>query len=234
MGQPEGTPAKRQKMYTQGVCQVYALNYEKARVDYEALAELTAGKRVLFICDEAHKLLTDANPNTFRKCFDKLVDGCTDTIWPMSASVVSSNPLRYRDVFNLPGKPTLNPLGTKADFVSRYASEVRTFDMPTKYGSYFPVTFYEWSTANLHEVRHRVADRAQSVRKTDPSIRDLFKGLQTVVLPVQLSKEDRKLYQAVVDKARPVKEAGGNLMPFYRLLRYVCNNPASLCALPGL
>lgn len=223
---PEGTPAKRRKAYGEGVLGVYVLNYEKARVDYEALVELVYKKRILFICDEAHKLLTDSKANTFRKRFDDLVAGCHATIWPMSASVVSSNPLRYRDVFNLAGDK-VNPLGTKADFVRRYAAEVRTYDMPTRYGS-FPVTFYEWSTANLHEVRHRVCDRSQSVRKTDPSIRDLFKGLQTVVVPVQLSREDQRLYDAIVDMARPVKEAGGNLMPYYRLLRYVCNNPEAL------
>lgn len=223
---PEGTPAKRQKIYDTPH-DVYVLNYEKARVDYDALSDLTAGRRVLFVCDEAHKLLTDSKPNTFRKRFDELVQECHATVWPMSASVVSSNPLRYRDVFNLSGHPRQNPLGTKADFVNRYAAEVRTFDMPTKYGS-FPVTFYEWHLSNLHEVRHRVADRAQSVRKTDPAIRDLFKGLQTVVVPVQLSKEDQRLYDTIVDLARPVKQAGGNLMPYYRLLRYVCNNPDAL------
>lgn len=223
---PEGTPAKRRKAYEEGTVGVYVLNYEKARVDYEALAELVYAKRILFICDEAHKLLTDSKQNTFRKRFDDLVAGCHATVWPMSASVVSSNPLRYRDVFNLAGA-RVNPLGTKTDFVRRYAAEVRTYDMPTRYGS-FPVTFYEWNLPALHEVRHRVADRAQSVRKTDPSIRDLFKGLQTVVIPVQLSREDQRLYDAVVDLARPVKEAGGNLMPYYRLLRYVCNNPEAL------
>lgn len=224
VAQPDGTPAKRHRAY-EADHDVYVLNYEKARVDYEPLAELVAGKRVLFVCDEAHKLLTDSKANTFRKCFDKLVDASQPTIWPMSASVVASNPLRYRDVFNLSGEA--NPLGSKADFVRRYAAEVRTYDMPTRYGS-FPVTFYEWNTASLHEVRHRVADRTQSVRKTDPSIRDLFKGLQTVVVPVQLSKDDQKLYDLIVEEARPVKEAGGNLMPYYRLLRYVCNNPEAL------
>ena len=223
---PDGTPAKRRQVY-ETPHDVYVLNYEKARVDYEALDDLVAGKRVLFICDEAHKLLTDSKANTFRQRFDDLVRDCGATVWPMSASVVSSNPLRYRDVFNLSGPTRHNPLGTKADFVTRYAAEVRTHHMPTKYGS-FPVTFYEWDLARLHEVRHRVADRTQSVRKTDPAVRDNFKGLQTVVVPVQMSREDRRLYGLVVDKARKVKEAGGNLMPFYRLLRYICNNPAAL------
>ena len=222
---PEGTPAKRRKVYDTPH-DVYVLNYEKARVDYDALSDLTAGKRVLLIADEAHKLLTDSKANTFRKRFDELVSECEATIWPMSASVVASNPLRYRDVFNL-AHAKHNPLGTKADFVRRYASKVSTYDMPTRYGS-FPVTFYEWNRSSLHEVRHRVADRAQSVRKTDPAIRDLFKGLQTVIVPVQLSKDDQKLYDEIVDLARPVKEAGGNLMPYYRLLRYVCNNPDAL------
>ncbi len=224
---PSGGPKKRLESYMDPSNQVFVINYEKNRFDLDALTELVRGKRVLFICDEASKLLTEGKQNSFRTGFDKLVKATEwDVIWPMSASVVSSNPLRYRDVFNLPAG-TDNPLGTKADFVARYATEVRTFSMPTRYGSY-PVQFYSWNNAALHEVRHRVSSRAMSVRKTDPAIRDLFKGLQTIVVPVQMSDQDRRLYNKIIDQATVAKANGQSLMPFYRLLRYVCNNPDSL------
>lgn len=224
---PSGGPKKRLESYMDPSNQVFVINYEKNRFDLDALTELVKGKRVLFICDEASKLLTEGKQNSFRTGFDKLVKATEwDVIWPMSASVVSSNPLRYRDVFNLPAG-TDNPLGTKADFVARYATEVRTFSMPTRYGSY-PVQFYSWNNAALHEVRHRVSSRAMSVRKTDPAIRDLFKGLQTIVVPVQMSDQDRRLYNKIIDQATVAKANGQSLMPFYRLLRYVCNNPDSL------
>lgn len=221
----DGSPAKRRKGYAAGH-DVYVLNYEKARVDFDALSELTAGRRVLIIADEASKLLTDDKPNTFRRRFDDLVFNCHATVWPMSASVVAASPLRYRDVFALSG-PGDNPLGSRQSFVDRYAAEVRVHNMPTRYGT-FPVTFYEWDLARLHEVRHRVCDRTQSVRKTDPAVRDNFKGLQTVVVPVQLSREDQRLYNVIVEEARLAAAVGENLMPFYRLLRYVCNNPEAL------
>lgn len=218
---PEGAPAKRRRTYDERH-QVYVLNYEKARVDFEALKALTAGRRTLYICDEAHKLLFDDKPNQARQRFDDLVFGSDATVWPLSASVVAANALRYRDVFNLAGRIHRNPLGTKRDFIQRYTHRVRQF-----YASGIQVSDYDWNLDMLHDVRHRVSDRAQSVRKTDPGIRELFKGLQTVVIPVQLSVEDARLYRMVVDHARRNTD-DDNLMHYYRLLRYVCNNPAAL------
>lgn len=218
---PEGAPAKRRRTYDERH-QVYVLNYEKARVDFEALKALTAGRRTLYICDEANKLLFDDKPNQARQRFDDLVFGSDATVWPLSASVVAANALRYRDVFNLAGRIHRNPLGTKRDFIQRYTHRVRQF-----YASGIQVSDYDWNLDMLHDVRHRVSDRAQSVRKTDPGIRELFKGLQTVVIPVQLSVEDARLYRMVVDHARRNTD-DDNLMHYYRLLRYVCNNPAAL------
>jgi SNF2 family DNA or RNA helicase len=77
-------------------------------------------------------------------------------------------------------------------------------------------------------VRHRVARQAHSVRKTDLGVRENFQGLQNVVVPIQMSEEDRRFYDVVEDLAKQAMETDQNLGPYYRVLRYICNNPESL------
>lgn len=226
---PEGDKKKRNAAYAAGH-QVMILNYEKMWADFTALKELTAGKRVLFVLDEVQKLLTHETDfrkmTKTRKHFNALVRGCEATVWPMSASVVSHNPMRYRDVFNLAGSETDNPLGTVTQFERRYASTVR--HIPIGYNN--EVTYYTWNIARLHEVRHRVALKTQSARKTDPGIREFFKGNQVITIPVQMSKEDRRLYDWVLDRAWEANKEDKPLMGHYRLLRYICNTPMALGA----
>ena len=222
----DGTKAKRVKGY-QERHQVYVINYEKCWVDYRQLLDLVLNRKVLFVLDEAQKCLS-AEPTRYsrtktRKHLDKLVAACQATVWPMSASVVDHSPLRYRDVFNLSGDEESNPLGSARSFISRYATSVRNVPMNGT-----TVSYYSWSNARLQEVRHRVAARTQSIRKTDPGVRDSFKSNQMIMVPIEMSREDRRLYDMVVDDARRAKRAGEPLVSHYRLLRYICNTPLAL------
>jgi hypothetical protein len=224
---PEGTKKQRNAKYAADH-QVYVLNYERCWADFAALKELTEGRRVLFVMDEAQRVLTHETDfrkmTKTRKHLNRLVLGSQAVVWPMSASVVSHNPLRYRDVFNLAGNDTNNPLGTVTQFERRYASTVR--HIPIGYCN--EITYYTWNVARLHEVRHRVARKTQSVRKTDPGVREFFKGNQVITIPVQMSKEDRSLYDWVLDRAWDANKEGEPLMGHYRLLRYICNTPLAL------
>jgi superfamily II DNA or RNA helicase len=222
----DGTKDKRGKVYGQDH-QVYVANYEKAWVDEDHLAELTSGKRVLWIFDECHKIVSEGTHNKSRKALDRMIKNTESQVWSMSASVVGGNPLRYRDVFSMGGSRE-NPLGTKADFVERYADRVNRFEIRSRTGRTFPITSYEWGLDKLQEVRHRVGDRTQAVRKTDPGVREQFKGLQTVLEPVQLSDDERHLVNIITERAATADQQGETLMPYYRLLRYVCNTPAAL------
>lgn len=209
--------------------QVVVLNYDKAWADLDTLKSLVAHRRVLFVLDEVQKILTDGRKNRSRKAFDEIVKSCkSPVIWTMSASVVSATPLKYRDVFSTNGGR--NPLGSKTDFEDRYChnSSKRRVRIDTRNGGHFTATFIDWNLSALHEVRHRVADRTQSARKTDPGVRENFKGLQTIVVPVLMSPEDRTLYDIIVERARQAKDSGETLAPYYRLLRYVCNCPEAL------
>lgn len=227
---PEGAKGQRRRAYAAGA-EVFVLNYEKAWADHDELKALTEGKRVLWVLDECQKVVTSetaaSRKTKTRKHLDNLVRGSHATVWPMSASVVGANPLRYRDVFNLAGTDRGNPLGTAQDFEGHYSVEIKKF-FPSRWAD--PVTYYTWSLARLHEVRHRVSDRTQSARKTDPGVREFFKGNKLEPVPIQMAPEVRKLYDAVIGEAMAFKQLSPDesLMGHYLLLRYVCNTPLAL------
>ena len=226
----EGSKKQRTEAYLNPDNQVFVLNYEKMWADYDDLSELTAGRRVLWIFDEVQKVVTDKTDarqyTKTRKHLNKLVTDSEATVWPMSASVVGSNPLRYRDVFNLAGTDRDNPLGSVASFEDRYTTEIKKFSI----SRWSEIKYYTWNLAKLHEVRHRVSARTQSARKTDPGVREFFKGNKMELIPIQMSSQDRKLYDAVVDLASDSRtdDPEKSLMPYYKLLRYICNTPLTL------
>jgi len=223
----DGTKAKRRRVYQESH-QVWVMNYEKLWHDEEELAALTAQRRVLWVLDEGHKLITDNGQNKARQALDRMVNDCTATVWPMSATVVGGNPLRFRDVFSLDGKPGRNPLSTKADFIARYADRINTVPVRGRNGRSFSFTTYDWNLRNLQQVRHRVGDRTMAVRKTDPGVREQFKGIQTLPVNVQPTPATTELLDLITAKARAAHRRGEGLAPFYLLARIACINPEAL------
>lgn len=223
----DGTKDKRRKGYDAGH-RVYVMNYEKLWHDEESLAALVAGRRVLWVLDEGHKLITDNGQNKARQALDRLTQMCSAIVWPMSATVVGGNPLRYRDVFSLDGRPAHNPLSTKTDFIARYADRVRDVPIKSKNGRHFSFVTYDWNLTELQEVRHRVGDRTMAVRKTDPGVREQFKGIETLPIQVQPTAPTAELLGLITSKARDAHRRGEGLAPFYLLARIACINPGAL------
>lgn len=223
----DGTKPKRRKVY-QEPHQVFVMNYEKLWHDEEEIAALVAQRRVLWVLDEGHKLITDNGQNKARAALDRLTQMCTSTVWPMSATVVGGNPLRFRDVFSLDGRPAHNPLSTKTDFIARYADRVREVPIKSKSGQRFSFTTYDWNLEALQEVRHRVGDRTMAVRKTDPGVREQFKGIETLPVTVQPTPATIELLDLITTKARAAHRRGEGLAPFYLMSRIACINPEAL------
>lgn len=222
----DGDKNKRAKGYRAGH-QVYVMNYEKLWVDYPFIAAMVQERNVVWIFDEVHKIITGDKPNKSRVAFEKLVKTTmTNKIWPMSASVVNGNPLRFRDLFALGGGR--NPLGTKTSFEARYADEIELVEMKTKTNKKFYLTNYTWNQTRLQEVRHRVGGYTQTARKTDPGLAPYFKGLQTIVEPIQASDQERALSEFIVDRAYDAYLAGVSLAPYFHLLRTTANIPTAL------
>jgi hypothetical protein len=223
----DGTKAKRLRLYNEPH-QVYVMNYEKLWHDEEQIAALVAQRRVLWILDEGHKLITDNGQNKSRQALDRLTQTCDATIWPMSATVVGGNPLRFRDVFSLDGKPARNPLSTKTDFIARYADRVKEIPLRSRTGVAFSFTTYDWNLQNLQDVRHRVGDRTMAVRKTDPGVREQFKGIETLPTIVQATPATRELLDLITTRARAANRRGESLVSHYLMARIACINPAAL------
>lgn len=222
----DGDKPKRHRGYQEGH-QVYVANYEKAWVDFDELAVITDYRRVLWVLDECHKVVAEAGANKARKAIDRLAFQSQAKMWPMSATVVNGNPLRYRDVYSI-GKLLRRPLGTKADFIERYAEKVNRREVRTRRGTQFTIVEYDWDLAKLHDIRHRVATHTMAIRKSDPGVRELFKGLEPLVVPVQMTDDERELEAGVMEYATDARDLGENLAPYYRILRTIATTPQAL------
>jgi hypothetical protein len=224
----DGPAPRRAKLYADDSIHVVVNNYDKAHWDYEPILKRIKGRRVLFILDEVQKVTTEDERTRSRTALDSLIQKSKAIVWPMTASAVQETPLNYRDIFKLSGGSRINPLGTRTDFLSRYCLREETKMLPSRGGGMFTKTYYDWDKAALHEVRHRVGHCTQNIRKTDPCVRENFKGMQTFPVMVQMSEQDRKLYDMIVDLADEARRNRESLLPYYTLMRYVCNTPEAL------
>lgn len=216
----EGTKAARQKAYEKSDFDVLVLNYEKAHFDFDELSQLVGGKRVLFIFDEVQKILLVNNAS---KAMKKLVRvPSRSAIWPMSASVVENDPLRYWRCFAWM-RP--NPLGTQEDFRKQYVEKTIVKD----YG--FRKEFVDvWNLDALKDIPDRVADYTHVVRKNDPEIAKYFKDTQLIVEKVELSSEDRELYDIIRETVKSDYKQLSHLakVSYYNTLRLICNTSEAL------
>lgn len=144
----------------------------------------------------------------------------TAIVWSMSASIVKSNPLRYHDVYEF--QSNKNPLGTRTDFVERYCDNVETYTLRNG----VKLKKYHWNVHELVEVRHRVSIQTMAVRKTDPGVREFFKGMTTQAVYVQQSPEEKKLAGIIKEWAQEDKD--GEVAQYYNCLRYIANTPEAL------
>lgn len=225
----DGSKDKRRKGYARRH-QTYVANYEKLSFDQAEILEMVRDLRVLFVFDEAHKIVTSGKQNNARKAFDKLWLQCApgSKIWPMSASVLNGDPLKYRDTYSLGTPKGGNPLGSKAAFERRYAREVNVIPMKTKRGRRFELVTYDWDLAKLQEIRHRVGGYTHAVRQSDPGVASFFKDMATVITPVQFSQEERRLADFIIDKAYEAYQKEESLGPYYHLLRATAVMPQAL------
>lgn len=218
----DGTKEKRRRGYAEEGVQCFVMNYERAKFDFDEIEALIKGKRVLFVFDEVQKILRGENTkNQSREAIDKLARSCKDaTMWPMSATIVKNSPLRFHDTFTLIN--TRNPMGSREKFIEDFCESVEEFQIR---GS-VRLKKYHWDLKKLNQVRHLIASQTQTVRKHDPGVRDFFKGMENEVIKVQLSDDERKLNEFVLEYAEEWKESDPIGFPgatFFQAFRYVAN-----------
>lgn len=226
----DGTPPSRQKVYQESH-QAFICNYEKLWVDFEHWQKLLKDKSVLIIADECQKIISSGtSKNKSRKAIERLweLSGTSSHVWLMSATVVDGNPLRYRDAFSVCNAH--NPLGTKKDFVERYAN-TNSFQVAVGKGykrHRIEVVEYDWKLQQLTEVRHRVGGYTHAVRKTDPGIVEQFKDMPTIIKNIHPYDPERELTEMVIAEARLAQEREESLVGYYQLLRTIANTPLAL------
>lgn len=224
----DGSKDYRVREYAKADADVYVLNYEKAHHDQFELQKLIKKKRVLFVFDEVQRILvwSGGKATLAAKGINALVrKPAKRAVWPMSASIINQDPARYWRVFQWAPE---HPLGKLGEFRKQYqisgsalwAGEgVRAYQVKDK-----------WDEKKLEEVRHRVAALTHTVRKTDPGVRELFKGIQFVPVEVEMSATDRSVYEILRELAIRMKEEGdydgaGQLV---HLMKLVCNTSEAL------
>lgn len=213
----EGTRTHRTKKYKEGKFDVLVMNYEKANFDFNELVSLAKGKRVVFILDEVQKVLL---PNNAFRALRKLIKSTHNPrIWPLSASTVNDDPLRYWRLFNFI-KP--NPLGLQKDFKEKYVKETVLVEFNERQRTFVDV----WDKEKLKEIPEIVKPYVHVVRKSDPNVRAYFKNSNFIVEPVQLSTPDQELYSIIEEIAREQRATqhyAFSRVELFNALCFICN-----------
>ncbi len=226
----DGTKDYRTKEYAKADADVYVMNYEKAHHDQRALLSMIKGKRVLFVFDEVQRILTwsGGKATLAAKGINALVrKPIKRVVWPMSASIINQNPARYWRVFQWAPEP--RPLGLLGEFRKEYQISGTAL-----WTGQEGIRMYQvkdvWNEKKLEEVRHRVASLTHTVRKTDPGVRELFKGIQWEPIGVELSDTDRAIYNTLRDFAERSRDEGNydEAGQIIHLMKLVCNTSEAL------
>lgn len=216
----EGSKERRKNHYEKNDFNVLVMNYEKAHFDFDELSALIQNKRVLFVLDEVQKILV---PNRSSKALKELIKvPCVAALWPMSASIIENDPWRYWRCFGL---AKTNPLGTQSDFKKRYVEKT----IQRNYGfrkEYIDV----WDINALQAIPERVDSWTHVVRKNDPKVSKYFKDTQLIVENIELSTEDRELYDIIRETIKADYDELSHLakISYYQTLRLICNTSEAL------
>lgn len=225
----DGTKAYRKREYAKQDADVYIMNYEKAHHDQPELIALIKGKRVLFVFDEVQRILvwSGGKATLAAKGINALVKKPrVRTVWPMSASIINQDPARYWRVFQW-ATPE-NPLGLLGEFRKRY--QISGTAIWAGEGARAYQVKDVWREKELEEVRHRVAALTHTVRKTDPGVRELFKGIQFEPVAVEMSDTDRATYNVLRNHAIVLRDEGDydGAGQIVHLMKLVCNTSEAL------
>lgn len=224
----DGTKIQRQREYLKCDADVYVLNYEKAHFDQLELQKLIKKKRVLFIFDEVQRILvwSGGKATLAAKGINALVRKTKKrVVWPMSASIINQDPARYWRVFQWAPE---HPLGLLGSFRKEY--QISGSALWAGEGARAYQVKDVWNEKKLEEVRHRVAALTHAVRKTDPGVRELFKGIQFIPVEVELGEVDRAIYENLRYLAIEMRDSGDydGAGQVVHLMKLVCNTSEAL------
>lgn len=206
---------KRRKFYETSDADVWVLNYERVRtVDREAIERVLKTSKPLFIFDEIQKIKGRAS--TVHKEIAKMARRVnTRAKIALTATPIVSGPEDYYNEFRIiePGI-----FGNVRDFEREFTYNNGE---KTMFGAYV-------GYQNLAYMHVMTGAQVFSADKSQPEIAKEFPQKHEILLPYELSKAERKVYDAIYEYGRTLdpEERCGTLfmLTFMRL----CNMPEVL------
>jgi len=201
---------KRAEFYLTSEAQVWVLNYERVRVvDFEAIEKSMRKRKVGFVEDEISKL-RNRSSQTYKR-FAKLAKN-TACQTGLTATPIVRGPENYYNEWRI-----LNPsiFGLVRDFERDYTLNNGEKDTWGRYIGYQNLPYLSIKTA----AQTFVAD------KKHPEIACEFPAQHEIALTVELSPQERKLYDEIMDygESLPVEIRKAPLFVF--MLRRLCDCP---------
>ena len=240
------TRAARHKLYEQTNAQVLVLNYEKVRegsmkklkgerrkvksydrTDLVQILEMTKGKRVLIIIDEAQKINTGTS--LLGEGFYHLINQVDDTtrVLALTATPYTTSPLNIRNIMSIvaPGIPDVSDMNRDA-FKTMYGKEFGMFNN----GYVQELYVKEWDRMKLPILGKKHEDWTHIAMKSDPTIAAQFPESMPKRLVYELSDIDQNIYDWAEEHAREKYNPDNPVAnwSYIDTLRMICNTTEGL------
>jgi len=240
------TRAARHKLYEQTNAQVLVLNYEKVRegsmkklkgerrkvksydrTDLVQILEMTKGKRVLIIIDEAQKINTGTS--LLGEGFYHLINQVDDTtrVLALTATPYTTSPLNIRNIMSIvaPGIPDVSDINRDV-FKTMYGKEFGMFNN----GYVQELYVKEWDRMKLPILGKKHEDWTHIAMKSDPTIAAQFPESMPKRLVYELSDIDQNIYDWAEEYAREKYNPDNPVAnwSYIDTLRMICNTTEGL------
>jgi len=215
---------------------VFVINYEKMKFrptrtsktlagqkttvvssgDGQELLAALKGKRVLWIWDEMTNKMKSMQTGWYKGA-QRLTKACTPTHVILTAKKIDTDPENIYSCIKIVD-PTIWP--SKSVFRSMYAKSFSTWN---------PYQVAVWDRSRLPEIGMRIAHFTHIANKyTDPDIRAEFPEDHWEDILIDMSDQDRKLYDLIANELANSLAEDGILANRLAPLQAVCNNPLAL------
>ena len=206
--------AKRMEFYQEDH-QVYIINYDKFALndDMKAIEKMCRKKRVILVLDETHKIKHRTSNNRALKKF-------CNHVRPIKVIGLSATPIESSllDWYNQMRVFAPDVYGTVRDFEQSYTVGGGAKDMFNRYLGF----------QNFEDCRLRSAHMVSFADKnSDPAIAAEFPESNEIILNVELSHFEQKLYREIEELGRGLGEMRNGAI-FMQYLQRLCNAPETL------
>lgn len=214
---PSWPIAKRERFYRESVVDVLVLNYERLRTkDAEFIFDRYKGRKVMFLMDECTKVKSRTSKvhRNMRKMVNHLK---VENIVGLTATPIIRGPEDFYNEFRIidPSK-----FGTVREFEHDFTFDDGAKDMWGAYIGY----------KDLEKMHLRVGSQVFCASKDQPEIAAEFPSKNEILVPLELSKAERDVYDAVFAYGDSLPPDERQSALFFLMFQRLCNMPERLLA----